>query len=347
MAASNTMSTMGPVGSGLVPNYWADFLRGNLFPHQYFRQLGEKITIPNGNGNTVKIPRFRSAVKNALNPGQTTLSAAAGGEVMSAVGHMTEGTAPTASAVLQNDVISGHITAWVGFYSYSDRAAFASMADLVQAAVRELGRQQAYRIDTYTRTKISANAFIRTAGGAIGTAKTASTAGLQGKYIAKIGPTFEAYNVPAWDDGTYVALINPLAKYSIFADTSANGYIPVSRYTDPSKAYKGEIGEFFGVRFLTTTMVNKVIGAAGTSATVGLSPGVTGAYAWVFAPKAFYAVEHQAGGFFVYHAPPTAQLSDPAAQQGTVAIKAWYGVIPELASEKRLMLFSHGLQLLS
>lgn len=340
------MSNVGPVGSNMVPFYWADFLRDNLFPHMYFRQLGTKVTIPQGYGNTVKIPRWKTAVRQkATRYGETALSSYSG----AAVAAMTEGSGTANSGLLSPESLSGFVTGWTGHFTYSDRVALVSHTDFVKGAVRELGKQLAITLDEYTRGKISGNAFTRTTSGQIGTAKTRSSEGLQGKYVALICPTMEAYNVPAWEDETFVGIINPLAKYDIFRDVSSNGFVETHRYGDPSMVYRGEIGQLFGVRFLSTTQAPKVVGTDANSASVGISPGVTGAYAWIFAPDAFYAAEQAKGGFEVIHHPPGSggATGDPTNQIGSVGVKAYYGAIPNDADDKRLMLLSHGLGLLS
>ena len=340
-----SLANLGPVGSNMVPNFWADFLRDQLFPQLYFRQLGTKVVVPPGYGNTIKIPRWKTAIKQSATwAGTTDLSGA-----LTAVGYMNETAMGSNTNTLSPESISGFITAWDGYYQYSDRSVLVSYTDYVKGAVKELGRQLAVRLDNFTRDRITAAGFIRTTGGVIGTAKTRSTNALQGKYVAKIAPTMEGYNVPAWDDETYVAVINPFAKYDMFADVSSNSFVAVHQYGDPSMAYRGEIGSMFGTRFLTTTAVPKFAGTGSTSGTNGLSPGVTGAYAWVFAPDAFYVAEHAQGGFDVIHHPPgsSGALQDPTNKIGSVGIKAYYGVIPNASTDKRLMRLSHGLGLLA
>ncbi len=339
--AIGLMSNVGAPGSNMVPFFWSDFLRENLFPQMYFRSLGTKVVVPQGYGNTIKIPRWKTQVKPTTYVGFTAVSSTA------AVGYMTEGTAPTA-VNLPPESISGFITGWCGAYGYSDRVVLVSMADYVAGAVKELGRQLAGRIDEYTRTKISGSSTLLANPGAGTANKTPTTAVLKGTNLALLGPRMEARNVPTWEDGTYVAMINPLAKADIYKDISSNGYIPIHSYQNSQMIYRGELGSMYGIRFISSTMIPKFVGAAGTTATLGMSVGMTGSSIWVFAPDSFYAAEQAQGGFEVIHHPPgSAGTSDPANQIGSVAVKAYYGVVPAPSTDYRIVRMPHGLGILS
>jgi hypothetical protein len=60
--AATVTSMLGGTGGHVIPPYYADFLRENLYPSLYFRQLGTLITIPRGTGDKVKIPQLTGAL---------------------------------------------------------------------------------------------------------------------------------------------------------------------------------------------------------------------------------------------------------------------------------------------
>jgi N4-gp56 family major capsid protein len=338
--AIGTLSTVGAAGSNMVPFFWSDFLRENLFPNMYFRSLGTKVVVPQGYGNTIKIPRWHTQVRpHATLVGYTAVSSTA------VVAAMTEGAAVAVTNNLPPESISGFITGWAGAYGYSDRVVLVSMADYVAGAVKELGRQLAGKIDEYTRAKISASAFLRTHA-ASNKALTISTV-LKGTNLCTLGPAFEARNVPTWEDNSYVAMINPVAKIDIFKDISSNGYIPIHTYQNSQMIYRGELGSMYGVRFISTTQIPRIVGTAGTSATNYISPGATGSNMYVFAPDSFYAAEQAQGGFEVIHHPPgSAGALDSANTFGSIAVKAYYGVVPAPTTDYRLMRYAHGCSVL-
>jgi len=348
--AIGTLATIGPVGSGMVPNYWADFLRDNLFPNLYFRQFGTRVAVPQGNGNTVKIPRWKTTIK----PGATTASTTFGTHGISAmtvtggvaIGAMTEGTPPAVNsgmARLNAESISGFITAWSGAFAYSDRAILVSKADYIAGAVKELGRQLAVTLDDYHRAKLSGTAttMMQLINGTLG--KT-GTAPLIASNLARVAPKLEALMVPTWDDEMYVAMINPLAKVDLFNDISGNGFIPVHMYGNQDMIYRGEIGSMFGLRFVSSTAIKKYVGTAATTATVGLSVNISGANMYVFAPDGFYGLEHSQGGFEVIHHPPgSSGAYDSTNQIGTIGCKAYYGLAIGPTADRRVTHWAHTL----
>jgi len=349
-----TLTTLGQAtGSGalMVPFYWADFLRDNLFPNLYFRQFGTRVTVPQGSGNTIKIPRWKTTIKlkgsTALTYGVhgITATTVTGGV---AVGAMTEGTPPTVNsglARLNAESISGFITGWTGGFAYSDRAILVSKADYIAGAVKELGRQLAVTLDNYHRAKLSGAAANPISIG-LTAGKAQSTTKLVSSNLSKIAPLLEAGMVPTWDDEMYVMMINPLAKYDIFNDISGNGFVPVHVYGNQEMVYRGEIGSMFGLRFVASTAIPKYAGTAATTATVGLSNTITGSTAFVFAPDPFYGLEHATGGFEVIHHPPGSSGAwDSTNQIGTIAVKAYYGVIPSPVADRRVNRVAHGLGL--
>lgn len=343
--AFSNMAGLGGVGGSIIPPFYADFLRDNLYAQLYFRQLGTKVTIPRGYGDKVKIPRWQTPMHTQNGLMQISAGAGVSAAVTEAV---AEGTLINVLAMSAED-ITGVVVQFAGARGYTDKTVIVTKANFLEGALETLARESAFRFDRYTRKNISANATLRIAGG--GTKVTTGDE-LFGKNIARIRPFMDAANVPPWEDEHFAAIVNPLTQYDIFRDISATGFVPVSRYNNAMKIYRGEIGAMYGIRFLLSNVIPLYGGTnfgreAAASATNGISGGVTGSNAWVFGPDAFYSIELEDGGIEVIHHPPGSggSVGDAANQRGSIAVKAWYGVVAAPAADERLMRFAHAIGL--
>ena len=340
-----TMSYVGGVGGHVIPPYYSDFLRENLYSNLYFRPLGTRVEIPRGYGDKIKIPRW----KTPLHASNGTMMLSAGAAASAIQENVSDGALVSAFGLSAED-ITGQVVMFAGGRAYTDKLILVTRANYLEGALESLSREMAFKFDRYTRKNISANAFLAFAGSNVG--KAATTDALFGKNIAKIRPYMDAHNVPAWDDEQFVALCSPLVQYDVYRDISATGFVPVARYNDAMKIYRGEIGSMYGIRFLLSNTIPIYGGTANgrqaaASATNGISAGATGSNAWVFGPDAFYTIELEDGGLEVIHHPPGSggSTGDIANQRGSIAVKAWYGVAPAPSKDQRLMRFAHGLGL--
>jgi N4-gp56 family major capsid protein len=247
--------------------------------------------------------------------------------------------------------ITGRVTGWAGGRGYTDKTVIVSMANFTEGALESLSRELAFRLDRYIRTKISGNAFtqyaVSRAGVAPATNSVKPSALLFGKNVARLRPLMGANDVPTWDDGTYVGIAHELAAYDMFNDLSATGFTTTARYNDARMIYRGEVGEFYGIRWLlSNASVRRLYGGA-ASATNGLSGGVTGSNAYIFGPDGFYNLELETGGVEVIHQPlgSSGAVSDAAAQLGSIAVKVFFGVLPAPSADRRIMRFVHSTSL--
>lgn len=336
--AATTTSFLGGTGGHVIPPYYADFVRENLYPSLYMRQLGTLVTIPRGTGDKVKIPRWQTPVKTSGFVAQVSAS-------ISAISARPEGTTVTPAALCAQD-ITGTVIQYDGARGYSDKLILVTRANFLEGALESLVRELALRIDNVTINSISASATVRRAGGAAAGA-IPGTATLVGKNVARIAPYMDANNVPRWEDETFVAVTHPLDQFDIFADPSATGFVSVARYGERAKIYKGEVGQMYGVRWLLSNAVTRKFGGATTSASTQLSPGVTGGNTWVFAPDAFYSLELEDGGVEVIHHPPGSggSVGDATNKIGSVGIKVFYGTAAAPSADQRLMRFIHATSL--
>jgi N4-gp56 family major capsid protein len=318
-----------------------------LYPNLYFRQLGTKLTIPQGYGDKVKIPRWQTPVLNnssGASAGMATLTSS-----LTAVGQISESSAGASvvAKTLGAEDITGSVVKFAGARGYTDKLIITAKANFLEGALESLTRELAWRVDNYTRTTLNTAAIYFSANAGTGTSAT-TTDGLFGKNVAKIAPFLDSMSVPRWEDQTYVGVFNPLVQYDVYRDPSAGGFTNVARYNDASKIYRGEIGQKFGLRFLLSNTV-PVLRGAGSSNTGAdkLSAGSTGSFGYIFAPDAFYSLELEKGGVEVIHHPlgSGGATGDPANEVGAVSVKVFYGIAPSASADNRLMRFAHGVGL--
>lgn len=349
MAATYTgASYLGGSGSKMIPLYWSDFVRSNLYTSMYMRQLGTKVTIPRGMGDAVKIPRWKSVFKTLS--GRTKISAAklsAAFTNVSGIAEVLNNTTVIPQALCA-EFISGSVKQFAGARGYNDKIVIVSYADFIEGALESLTKELAFRLETHTRTNISANSnLIMPVGATAGKAK--STDVINGKSIAQVPAIFDSQNVPRWDDDTHVALVHPLVQYDIYRDISANGWLNIAQYGDPERIYRGEIGQMYGVRFLVSGAMPVLCpGTASTtgSTTFAISGNATGSNAYFFAPDSFYSLELEDGGIeVIHHELGSAGATDPTNNIGTIGCKCFYGALGAPKGDYKLLRMAHGLTL--
>jgi len=345
---ATTFQGANPTGARQIPFYWADFVRKNLYPNLYFRQLGTQTTIPRAFGDTVKIPRWGTPVQHKNARAVVSANVAGRGAPSAfyiASGTSNERTAAISAAGLTATNISGTVAQFLGARGYNDKIIIVSKADFIEGALESLTKELAWQLEAYTRANISANAkLIRANTGATApTTGIASSVVLKGSSMARISPILDSYGVPRWEDDAFVGVMHPLAQYDLFSDLSATGFVNVAQYGDPERVYRGEIGLMYGTRLLVSSAVPVIISTGGSTTTsFGLSATVTGSNMYVFAPDAFYAVELEDGGVeVIHHELGSAGSADPGNNLGTIACKVFYGAIPAPATDRRLLRVAH------
>jgi N4-gp56 family major capsid protein len=345
-----TQAHVGGVAGHVIPPFYSDFLRDNLYPNLYLRQFGTKVTIPRGFGDKVKIPRWSTPVKS---PGGV---AGLCGVITAICAGPAEG-GPSSLFGLSAQDITGDVRQFVGARGYTDKLIIVTKANFLEGALESLARELAFKFDLQTRGDVSANStldYIDLAPTAAG--KVASTGTVIGKNVANIRPKLDSYNVPPWDDEQFVAVGHPVIQRDLFTDISSTGFVSVARYNDAQRIYRGEIGNMYGIRFVLSNAMplyggpggvfSSVLATSGTTGSFGISGGATGGNLWVIAPDAYYSLELEDGGVEVIHHPPgSAGTADAGNQQGSIAVKAFYGACPAPAADKRLWRFAHGVSL--
>lgn len=234
--STETTSTL----SNVVKTYYDRLLLENLYPnylHGQFGDPGRVITLPSG-VSTVEWRRW-AALSAATTP-------------------LTEGTTPagsnhTVTLVTQNTAQYGD------FVTYSDVLDMQSIDPFVERTVIAQGYQAAETLDQITRNVLVAGTNIQYAGAVGARGSVASSNKLSVSEVKKAVKTLEAANVPRIN-GSYICIAHPYALHDLMADAE---FILTSQYNGAQALYAGEVGSYYGVRFLRTTNA-KVFSAAGS-----------------------------------------------------------------------------------
>jgi len=181
----------------------------------------QKRTIPAGDGKTIHFARYAP--------------------LAAAITALTEGNSGTSTDLSQTSV-----TATVkehGAFSQITKLLSATSIDLNAKAKIELYRNQMRKtFDMLLRNEMVAN----------GTAIT-DAGNLTAALVKKAVRALEIEKAFTFDDGYFIGIIGPHAKYDLMADPN---WLSPHQYKDTVNIYKGEIGSLYGVRFLESSTID-------------------------------------------------------------------------------------------
>ena len=215
-----------------------------LLPELHFYKDAMKKKLPKNEGRTVNFRRFNSLTA----PGSS----------------LTEGVTPDG-----NDLSVTAITATVAqegdWVSISDLIQLTGIDPIVTETSELLGEEAQKVIDTRIQTAISSGTNVFYAGGAATRAglESASTKYLVGSDIKKIVRKLKNANARRFADGYYHMIIDPSQAYDLMADTA---WVDVTKYSQPEKMEKGELGKMYGMKFYESTNL-QVVDSSSTAAT--------------------------------------------------------------------------------
>ena len=127
-----------------------------------------------------------------------------------------------------------------------------------------LGEEAGQVMDDRIQTELSKGTNVFFAGGATTRAglEAASTKYLTGTDIKKIVKKLKNANAKRFPDGFYHMQIDPDIAYDLMSDSA---WVDVSKYCQPEKMEKGELGKMYGMKFFETTNLNVVDSSAEAS----------------------------------------------------------------------------------
>jgi N4-gp56 family major capsid protein len=123
----------------------------------------------------------------------------------------------------------------------------------------------------YTPTSTSAGTLDKD-----GTVSTGAAASITAAHIRDIIRNLKTDNVPKWDGNSYLAVLSAFAMAKLFEDTATGGIVDLHKYDQPENLINGEIGSYFGMRFVEENNVlsNTIGGSAhnGEGIILGFEP---------------------------------------------------------------------------
>ena len=214
-----------------------------LLPQLNFYKDATKKKLPKNQGRTMNFRRFNSLTA----PGSS----------------LTEGVTPDG-----NDLNITTITATVAqegdWVSISDLIQMTGIDPIVTETSELLGEEAGKVVDTRIQTAISSGTNVFYCGGAVSRAgiESATTKYLTAGDIKKIVRKLKNANAKRFSDGYYHMIIDPDIAYDLMGDTA---WVDVTKYCQPEKMEKGELGKMHGMKFYETTNLSVVDSSTGSN----------------------------------------------------------------------------------
>lgn len=200
------------------------------------------------------------AVRATIVKGTNTLRFPAYAQFAADTTALTEGTAPTAQELtINSDTVSATQVGWTA--SLTDLAMEESPNNLLEVATNLIGDQAANSLDVIVRDVLAAGASVKYSNGS---ARSAVSATLTGSMVRTAVTNLRKRNVPAFSDGYFHVIISPEQGLDLMTDTATGGWLDSLKYTTATPMLTGELGQFFGARFVITSNA-KVFATAGAS----------------------------------------------------------------------------------
>lgn len=235
------VTTMNSTGNDLSPEmktYYDKNLLRDAKGKYVFRQFGQKRPIPKGSGKTIEFRKF-TPLKKALTP-------------------LTEGVTPAGNQ-LDVTAITATVAQYGDFITLSDTLELTAIDPIIVETTALLGDQATSTDDTVIRNELLTGTNVMYAPTWSGSPLTENavtsrgaldtTAVLTVDLVRQVVAKLRAANVPTFD-GSYVAIIHPLAAYDLTSDPE---WKEMQKYVARKELFNGEIGEIHGCRFVETT----------------------------------------------------------------------------------------------
>lgn len=241
---NRTTDTTATTGNDLSPEmrtYYDRTLLENAKPALVYDQFGQKRPVPKNGGQSINFRKFDKA-KVTTTP-------------------LVEGTTPNGMKLNVRQIVTP-IKQYGAFYELTDWLQLTAPDQIMTETAQNLGDHAGETLDTITREAVMAgtNAFYGD-----------GTVNARASITAAMGPTKAGFkkcrnilsraDAKPFDGGKYVAIIHPDTWLDL-ADSIEDIY----KYTETGMKtiYEGEIGVYFGIRFVETSRA-KIFASAGAS----------------------------------------------------------------------------------
>lgn len=223
-------------------------LLSRLLPELHFYKDAKKKKIPKGKGTKIEWRIFKSLAV------PTT--------------PLEEGVTPTGKN-LDIAPVTAECNQYGDYVTVSDVLDMQGKDPVIAETSALEGEQAAQLVDTLIRDTVTGGTNVRYAGGKTSRANLTATDVLKGTDVKKAVRDLRKYNAKTFSDGYFHAIISPEQAYDLMSDTSEGGWIDANKYTDNKPLLKGEIGEYAGVRFMTTSNT-KTVSNSGVAVHLGV-----------------------------------------------------------------------------
>lgn len=263
-------------------------------------QFGEKKPIPANGGKKIEFRMFTPLVK-ATTP-------------------LVEGVTPEGDN-LDVTKVEAEIQQYGRFVTQSDLLQMTAIDNTIVAATKLLSNQAALTLDTVDRDALHLGTNVTYCPSVAAPETEITTRGglkndslLTTDVIMQIVAQLRAANAPTFSDGNYVAIIHPHVALDVMSDEN---WRKPHEYVDTNNIYAGEIGEYGGVRFVSTSEA-KIYGT-GDGIPTGLA-----VYGTLFMGEGAYATTEITGLGLEMFAKQlgSSGSDDPLNQRSTIGWKA-------------------------
>ena len=270
----------------------------SLQPHLYFEQFGTVEIVPEGN-YTSRFFTFNQIATGAV------------------VG-LTEGTAPTSTAVSVN-AIDVTPTQYGINVEMTDLVALTCVFDLVKASLSEVGKAMARKIDEVIQTVVNAGGNVIFPAGRFARDQLTSSDRISVDLIFKAVQMLRTFSAPEFPGGGYACVMHPRVAYDLMTSAGPGAsYWEMHKYAQPENLFRGEIGSIAGARIVQSPNVKPFY----------IDPTIV-VYPTTLIAADAYRICYWLGkkvNTYVYPPESAVSISNPLGQKGWVGAKTNIGV---------------------
>lgn len=293
-----TMDLLGVAGMSVgMKQYYSKLLLERALPNFVHNQWGLKTGIPRNGGRSIEWRRYDrpSAATTAL----------------------TEGTPPSETQLTIANV-QATVNQYGAFTRHSEVLELQNFDPWISTETEMYGEHMADSLDILTRNVITAGTTVQYASTAASRGAVGGSTSFRMSYaeIREAVATLRNQNAKPIVDNKLIGIIHPHTEAEMFADSDIITSFQQAYPRGPENPLaKGEIGDFYGVRWVVTS-----------NARVFASQGASGADVYatlILGRQAYGVVDYEAMGARVIVKPVgSAGALDPLDQMGTIGWKA-------------------------
>ena len=277
--------------------FWVRTMLDRRQPNLVHARYGDKEFVPANGGMNVTWRRFSTIAAS------TTA--------------LTEGTFP-AETIPTIVTVTATVNLYGQWFRSTDVTKSQAFDDVKREGTKALGETMANSHDQLARNVINAGSTIQYVSTSGSRGGVASGHYLNAAEIREAISTMKSADAPKFDDGTYVMIIHPDIEQDLFGDQNIVNAFSYAANRGPSNPLAtGELGNYLGVKFVTTSNVATAAGLSGPN-------GETDVYLNVMFGKGYVGFVDLSAmtSEIIYHEPGSSgALNDPLSQVWSLGYK--------------------------